>query len=134
MRLFDKIKLQATHLKAEAQVLIVAYKDKRTPLSSKMLIALTVGYLLSPIDLIPDFIPLLGMLDDLVIVPALMSLSIKLIPSSVLIDARAYVKTNPYRYKKSNWLFAVIIICIWVVALFYSYRYVCRLFGYDQRT
>lgn len=77
MKLLDNLKQKAKKLKSEAQVLMIAYKDNRTPLKAKILIGITVGYLLSPIDLIPDFIPVLGILDDLIIVPALIALSIK---------------------------------------------------------
>ncbi len=77
-QLLSKLKQKARQLKSEAQVLVRAYSDKRTPITAKMLIAITVGYLLSPIELIPDFIPVLGLLDDLIIVPALIALSIKL--------------------------------------------------------
>lgn len=123
MQLIDKLKLQARQLKSEAQVLILAYSDKRTPLSAKILIGLTVGYLLSPIDLIPDFIPVIGFLDDLIIVPFLIRLSIKLIPVAVLIEARQNVKDNPQKIKKSNWIFAMIIILIWLTLFYMAYRH-----------
>ena len=118
MNLLTKLKQKAKQLKSETQVLMIAYKDKGTPLLAKMLIGLTVAYLLSPIDLIPDFIPVLGLLDDLIIVPALIALSIKLIPERVLNDSREKLKSNPQRYKKNNWLFAIIIILIWILALY----------------
>ncbi|MGI8635434.1 MAG: YkvA family protein, partial [Segetibacter sp.] len=103
-------------------VLMIAYKDKRTPVTAKILIGITVGYLLSPIDLIPDFIPVLGLLDDLIIVPALIALSIKLIPETVLNDAREKLSNNPLRYKKNNWIFACIIILIWLLLIIFIYR------------
>ena len=102
-------------------MLMLAYKDKRTPATAKVLIGITVGYLLSPIDLIPDFIPVLGLLDDLIIVPALIALSIKLIPATVLDDARKQLQNNPPRYKKNNYLFAIIIIIIWVSVSYLVY-------------
>jgi uncharacterized membrane protein YkvA (DUF1232 family) len=117
----SKLRQKVKHLKSEAQVLMIAYKDKRTPLSAKILIGITVGYLLSPIDLIPDFIPILGLLDDLIIVPLLITLSIKLIPEIVLNDAREKVKNNPQRYKKSNWIFAIVIILIWISLAYLLY-------------
>ena len=113
MSILTKLKQKARELKSEAQVLMIAYKDKRTPVAAKILIAITVGYLLSPIDLIPDFIPVLGLLDDLIIVPLLITASIKLIPESVLNDAREFVKINPGKLKKTNWIFALLIIAIW---------------------
>lgn len=127
MSILDKLKQRARQLKSEAQVLMIAYKDKRTPASAKILIGITVGYLLSPIDLIPDFIPVLGILDDLIIVPALIAVSIKLIPEIVLNDAREQLKNNPQRYKKNNWVFAIVIILIWLSVLYFVFVQVKRL-------
>src|SRR4051794_32156640 len=110
MQLLARLKQQARQLKSEARVLLLAYKDKRTPVAAKLLVAITVGYLLSPIDLIPYFIPVLGLLDDLIIVPILISLSLKLIPEAVLKDAREVAKNNSGRLKKTNFLFAAFII------------------------
>lgn len=121
MSLIENLKQKARNLKSEAQVLMIAYKDIRTPVSAKILIGITVGYLLSPVDLIPDFIPVLGLLDDLLIVPALIALSIKLIPAKVLNDARKHLENNPQLYKKNNWLFAVVIIIIWISLLYFVF-------------
>ncbi len=123
MSFITKLKQKVRRLKSEIQVLVIAYTDGRTPLIAKLVIGLTVGYLLSPIDLIPDFIPILGLLDDLIIVPLLISLSIKLIPVIVITDARQKVKENPQQLKKNNWLFASIIILFWLILLYFSYRY-----------
>ena len=118
MSLLSTLKHRAIQLKSEVHVLTLAYKDKRTPTSAKILIGITVGYLLSPIDLIPDFIPIFGSLDDLIIVPALIALTIKLIPPIVLNDVREQLKNNPQPYKKNNWLFAVLIVIIWPSVLY----------------
>ena len=118
MRWIQKLKSKAKELKSEAKVLIIAYKDARTPFAAKLLIAVTVGYLLSPIDLIPDFIPVLGILDDIIIVPALIYFSIKLLPSNVLADARLQAMTNEGKLQKNNWIVALIIIIIWVAAIY----------------
>lgn len=104
------------------QVLIIAYKDKRTPLAAKILIAVTVGYLLSPVDLIPDFIPVLGLLDDVIIVPLLVTFSIKLIPKIVLSEAREVVKVSSVKYRKNNWIVASVIIGVWLMIIFFIYR------------
>jgi uncharacterized membrane protein YkvA (DUF1232 family) len=122
MSLLTNLKQKAKQLKSEAQVLMIAYKDNRTPLRAKILIGITVGYLLSPIDLIPDFIPVLGILDDLIIVPALIALSIKLIPTFILEEARENLKNNPLHYKKNNWLFAIVIIIIWLIVLYFLFK------------
>lgn len=103
-------------------VLVLAYRDKRTPFLAKLLIGITIGYLLSPVDLIPDFIPVLGLLDDLIIVPALILLSIKLIPAIVLNEAREIARSNPRQLKKTNWVFAIIIIIIWFLAFYYAFK------------
>ena len=121
MGALEKLKQKAKKLKIESQVLMIAYKDKRTPLSAKILIGITVGYLLSPIDLIPDFIPVLGLLDDLVIVPILITLSIRLIPKAVLQDARDRLKTNPFRLKE-NWLVGIVIIMIWILVSYFLFK------------
>lgn len=121
MQLLHKLRQHARHLKSETQVLAIAYSDKRTPLMAKILIGLTVGYLLSPIDLIPDFIPVLGHLDDLVIVPLLIILSIRLIPKHVLAEARLQVSNNPQKLKKNSRIFAALIILIWLTVIFYLF-------------
>ena len=122
MQLFQKLKAQAQHLKEEINVLMLAYRDDRTPLKAKLLIGLTIGYLLSPIDLIPDFIPILGAIDDLVIVPLLITISIKLIPPLVLEDARERLKGKVTFTKKNNWLFASIIVIAWAALSYFLYK------------
>ena len=121
MKIIQRLKLKTKELKSEVQVLIIAYKDKRTPASAKILIGITAGYLLSPIDLIPDFIPVIGLLDDLIIVPFLIKLSLKLIPETVLEDARKEAFNNSRQLKKTNWLFAIIIIFIWLAFIHFVY-------------
>ena len=118
MQWLQKLKIKAKELKREAKVLIIAYKDDRTPFAAKILIAVTVGYLLSPIDLIPDFIPVLGILDDIIIVPALIYLSIKLLPADVVADARLKAMADTGGLKKNNWIFAAIIIFLWIAAIY----------------
>ena len=130
MKLLAKLKQKARELKAEARVLLLAYKDPRTPLSAKILIGITVGYLLSPIDLIPDFIPVLGVLDDFVIVPALIALSIKLIPQDVLQDAREIVRQDADGVQKKNWWFATVIITIWILSVVLLSRWALKYFGW----
>lgn len=126
MRVISKLKEKAKQLKSETQVLMLAYRDQRTPLIAKILIWITVAYLLSPIDLIPDFIPILGLLDDLIIVPLLITLSIRQIPNIVLIEAREKVKANSPNLKKGNWLVGGAIIAIWLTIIYSLFRYFFR--------
>lgn len=129
MKVIDQLKQRAKQLKSETEVLIIAYSDKRTPLSAKILIGLTAGYLLSPIDLIPDFIPVLGLLDDLIIVPLLISFSIKLIPKTVLIEAREKVNDNPRKTGKQNWIVGGIIILIWLTILYFLFVWIRKIWN-----
>ncbi|RKS53574.1 uncharacterized protein DUF1232 [Gillisia mitskevichiae] len=123
MNFLNKLKSKVKKLKKEIQVLSIAYTDPRTPLMAKILIGLTVGYLLSPIDLIPDFIPILGILDDLILVPLLIAASIKLIPEIVVLEARAEAIKNPKRMKKNNWLVAFFILFIWLIVIYKLFTY-----------
>jgi uncharacterized membrane protein YkvA (DUF1232 family) len=122
LKLLARLKEKAKNLKAELGVLRIAYADQRTPWSARLLIGLTIGYLLSPIDLIPDFIPVLGLLDDLLLVPVLISLSIKLIPPIVMSEARQKLQNQPHSSKKDNWFFGLLIIFLWAVVLFWLGR------------
>ena len=89
MALLAELKQRARHLKAETFVLYLAARDPRTPWYAKLLVAGIVAYAVSPIDLIPDFVPVLGYLDDLILIPAGIALAVKLVPDSVLTDCRA---------------------------------------------
>jgi uncharacterized membrane protein YkvA (DUF1232 family) len=82
------LKERAKQAKRDAVALYYALLDERTPWYAKAVAAFTVGYALSPIDIIPDFIPILGYLDDLLIVPAGIALALRLTPPAVIADAR----------------------------------------------
>ena len=85
---FAKLKRRARRLKRQIWALYLALKDPETPRSTRLLIILAIAYATSPIDLIPDFIPILGQLDDLVILPALIALALRRIPSPVMARCR----------------------------------------------
>lgn len=93
----------ARHLKGELLALSLAARDPRTPWPARLLALLVLAYALSPIDLIPDFIPVLGQLDDLLLVPAGLWLALRLIPPPVLADARAQAAARPARLARSLW-------------------------------
>lgn len=82
----------ARSLQREVRVYRLVLKDPRTPLFAKVLLGLAVGYLLLPIDLVPDFIPVLGHLDDVIIVPSLVFLAVKLIPKDIIADCRKQIE------------------------------------------
>jgi uncharacterized membrane protein YkvA (DUF1232 family) len=108
-------KQRARELKTETYVIYLAYKDPRTPWYAKLFAACVVGYAFSPIDLIPDPIPVLGYLDDLVLVPLGVALALKMIPPPVLAECRERAQTAMGQGKPMNWAAAAIIIGIWLV-------------------
>lgn len=101
-------------LKSEAYTLFLAYKHPHTPWYAKIFAGLVVAYAFSPIDLIPDFIPVLGYLDDLILVPLGISLAIKMIPAPVMVECRTQAKTDLEEGKPVSWFMAVIFVLIWL--------------------
>jgi uncharacterized membrane protein YkvA (DUF1232 family) len=90
-RAADQLRALARSFKRELAVYRQVYKDPRTPLVAKVLLGLAIGYALLPFDLIPDFLPVIGHVDDLIIVPGLVLLALRLIPSEVVADCRRLV-------------------------------------------
>ncbi|MGZ8251615.1 MAG: YkvA family protein [Methylophilaceae bacterium] len=90
----QKLKQIAQNLKAEFQVYRLVLRHPDTPRMAKWLLALAIGYVLMPFDLIPDFIPIIGQLDDLIIVPGLVYLALKLIPDEVIQQCREEMKRD----------------------------------------
>jgi uncharacterized membrane protein YkvA (DUF1232 family) len=89
--MFEKLKARAKGIRREIKVYRILLKDRRTPFLAKALLALAVGYLVMPFDIIPDFIPVVGLLDDIVLVPALIFIAVKLIPKDLIAEIRAQV-------------------------------------------
>ena len=110
-------KERAKKLKSDIPAIFLALKDKDTPIIAKILAAVTVAYALSPIDLIPDFIPVLGYLDDLIILPVLAALTIKLIPKGKLEECRIKAEGLWENGKPKKWYYAVPIVVIWTVLI-----------------
>ena len=110
-------KHRASQLKVETYALYLACRDPRVPWYAKAFVAIVVGYALSPIDLIPDFIPVLGYLDDLVLVPLGITLAIRMIPKTVLEECRANAAELLNQDKPRNWVAASIIVLIWLLSL-----------------
>lgn len=86
--MFEQLRAIGKSIKAELTMYRLVLADRRTPLGAKIILSLAVGYLLLPFDLIPDFIPIIGHLDDAIIVPALVVIAVKMIPTEVLDEAR----------------------------------------------
>ena len=87
--MFTRLKSVSRSLKRELNVYRLVLRDGRTPRPAKLLLGMAIGYLLLPFDLVPDFIPVIGQLDDVIIVPALVILALKMIPRDVIEDCRA---------------------------------------------
>ncbi len=111
-------KIKSKRLKTEAYALYLASKHPRTPWYAKILAALIIGYALSPIDLIPDFIPVVGYLDDLILVPLGIALLIKIIPGDILEECRTKAEADLSKRKPKNWVAAIIIIVIWLLVIY----------------
>ncbi len=117
MSWIEKLKKRAAMLQRDTLALMFAYKDKRTPWYARLFAALVVAYAFSPIDLIPDFIPVLGYLDDLILVPAGIVLALKMIPPVVMVDARLRAERHLRDKKPTNWWMAALIILIWIAII-----------------
>jgi len=114
--MLDRLEAHARALKKEVWVVYLAAKDPRTPWYAKGLILLTVAYALSPIDLIPDFVPVLGYLDDLILIPGGIWLAIRMIPPEVLAEARNAAEAGGMD-RSIGRVGLVIIVFLWFAAL-----------------
>jgi uncharacterized membrane protein YkvA (DUF1232 family) len=107
-----RLKQWARRLKVETYALYLASRDPRVPWYAKLCAAAVVAYAFSPIDLIPDFIPVLGALDDLVIVPLGIALALRMIPPAVMVEARG--RAAAMADKPTSWIAAAIIVLVWI--------------------
>lgn len=113
MSILNRLKYQARHLKRELSALSLAYRDPRVPWYAKLLAVIVLAYALSPIDLIPDFIPVLGYLDDLLLLPLGIWLVLRLIPAPVMAECRARAADGTVQ-QSQNWLAAAVVVAIWI--------------------
>jgi uncharacterized membrane protein YkvA (DUF1232 family) len=109
-----RLKNYARKLKQDLFVLYLSYKDNRTPWYAKAVAICVVAYAFSPVDLIPDFIPILGYLDDLILIPLGISLAIKLIPTYVIEENRVMAEELKKNEKPKNWFVGILFILIWI--------------------
>lgn len=111
------LKERAKQLKSDIPAVFLALKDKDTPMLAKVLAGITVAYALSPIDIIPDFIPVLGYLDDLILLPALVALTIKCIPKEAWERNREKSENLWQNGKPKKWYYALPIIILWLLVV-----------------
>ena len=112
------LKERAARLKTDSPALFLCLRRRETPWYAKLLAGITVAYALSPIDLIPDFIPVAGYLDDLILLPALAVLTIKLIPREIFEECRAQSEGMWANGKPKKWYYALPIIIFWLIIIF----------------
>jgi uncharacterized membrane protein YkvA (DUF1232 family) len=115
--LIEKLKSRAEALKRDVYALSIAVRDPRVPWYAKVLMGLVLAYAFSPIDLIPDFIPVLGYLDDLIVIPLGIALALKMIPAQVMVDARQKVDDSLRQGEPASRAGAILVILIWLIFL-----------------
>ena len=112
------LKERAKQLKTDVPAVSLALKRKETPILAKILAGITVAYALSPVDLIPDFIPVLGYLDDVILLPGLIALIIRLIPKEIFAECRRDAEGLWENGKPKKWYYALPIILLWLLIIF----------------
>ena len=123
----EGLKRWAGRLKVEVYALYLAYRDPRVPLYARIFAACVVGYAFSPIDLIPDMIPILGYLDDLIVIPLGVAIAIRMIPAEVLEECRE--KSRSVQDRPVNRVAAVVVVAVWVALAVLSVFLAMRVLG-----
>lgn len=111
------LKARAKKLKTDIPAMFLALKDKDTTILAKIFAGITVVYALSPVDLVPDFIPVLGYLDDVILLPMLVALTIRFIPKDVLERNRKQAEGMWRDGKPKKWYYAIPIVLIWILLI-----------------
>lgn len=120
--MLDTLHSKAKQLKREVGALYFAYQDSRTPWYARAFLVLVISMALSPIDLIPDFIPILGYLDDLILAPLGIALAIKIIPTEVMQDAHVRVESEGVDPKFGR-VYTILVIIVWLLAAIFMTRF-----------
>ncbi|MDO5145552.1 MAG: DUF1232 domain-containing protein [Eubacteriales bacterium] len=113
------LKERARKLKSDIPVVFLSLKDGDTPLGAKIMAAIVVVYALSPIDLIPDMIPVLGYFDDVILLPVLVAVTIKMIPKEIWEKNKLAAKDLWKDGKPKQWYYAIPIALIWLLILWW---------------
>jgi len=111
------LKERANQLKNDIPAVLLALKAKETPLPAKIFAAVTVAYALSPVDLIPDVIPVLGYLDDVLLLPTFIAITIKMIPSDVFDKYRRQAEGMWADGSEKHWYYALPIVIVWLIII-----------------
>lgn len=117
-------RLRVRELKTQVYALYLAYRDPRTPWYARLITACVVAYAFSPIDLIPDFIPVLGYLDDLILVPLGIMIAVRLIPPEVMAECRDRARERIQNNRPVSRGAALVIVGIWVLVTLLALRLV----------
>lgn len=123
----QRLRQRAQQLKAETLALYLAARHPDTPWYAKLLAAGVAAYALSPIDLIPDFIPVLGYLDDLILVPAGIALAVRLVPAEVLAECRTRAAETLAGARPVSRAATVVVIAVWIATGAFLVLWVYRL-------
>jgi uncharacterized membrane protein YkvA (DUF1232 family) len=115
VKVVESWKQRARALRVETYAVYLAYRDPRVPWYARAFAACVVGYAFSPIDLIPDPIPVLGYLDDLVLIPLGIAMALKMIPPEVMAECRAQATADMREGQPTNWKAAAAIVTVWVL-------------------
>ncbi|HBC94712.1 MAG TPA: hypothetical protein DCZ10_17895, partial [Pelotomaculum sp.] len=113
------LKKKAKQLKIDIPAVFIALRKKETPAIAKILAGIIIIYALSPIDFIPDFIPVLGYLDDVIILPGLVALTVRLIPPDIFTECRIHAEGLWANGKPKKWYFALPIVAIWLLVIYF---------------
>lgn len=117
-----KLKEKANEIKKNIATLFIALKKKETPWYAKVVAGIAVTYALSPIDLIPDFIPVLGYLDDLLILPLLITIAVNLIPPEVMETCKVEAGELWKNGKPKHWYYAIPVILLWILLIVFIWK------------
>lgn len=115
------------NLKTETYALYLAFRDPRTPWYARIFIIVIIAYMLSPVDIIPDFIPIVGYLDDLAVLGLAMSVLFLMVPREVRDECREKAKEDVTELKKT-WIIGIIVILLWLVVLFFIGKTLWKIF------
>lgn len=116
------LKERAKQLKVDVPAVFIALQKKETPAVAKIVAGITVLYALSPVDLIPDFIPVLGYLDDLIVLPGLVALTVRLIPAELFAQCRAEAEGLWVDGKPKKWYYALPVVAVWLLVVWLVVR------------